>query len=146
MTGFAGLGFMKSKDTISQIDLRATETRQFSLGDSACVPQSQQSTPPTLTPCLLAEYIVLRLFDESLTHIALLIRTPEKGSFCYANSRSQRRRSETFIADSRRIHAASRDKPILLSQPDHCDPLQEFRRTTSAPVRPRTSCDQVSKV
>ena len=72
---------MKSKDTISQIDLRATETRQFSLGDSACVPQSQQSTPPTLTPCLLAEYIVLRLFDESLTHIALLIRTPEKGHF-----------------------------------------------------------------
>jgi hypothetical protein len=40
--------------------------------------QSQQSTPTTLTPCLLAEYIVLRLFDESLTHIALLIRTPEK--------------------------------------------------------------------
>jgi hypothetical protein len=78
MTGFAGLGLMKSKDTISQIDLRATETQQFSLADSVCVPQSQQSTPPKLTPCLLAECIVLRLFDESLTHIALLITAPEK--------------------------------------------------------------------
>src|SRR5215467_1381645 len=99
-----------------------------------------------LPACRVHRTALVRWFDESLTHIALLIRTPEKGSFRYANSRSQRRRSETFIADSRRIHAASRDKPILLSRPDHCDPLQEFRRTTSAPVRPRTSCDQVSKV
>ena len=32
-----------------------------------------------------------------------------------------------FIADGRGIHAASRGNSILLSQPDHCVPPQEFR-------------------
>jgi hypothetical protein len=36
------------------------------------------------------------------------------------------RHSGPVIAHGRRIHVASRDNSILLSQPDHCVPPQEF--------------------